>query len=124
MTKNAILSAAVVAAVSAGHASAQDLRDGVYEMKIEGGGVLRAIVDGRDVGVTVKTVGCLGSVEGTLAHNKAGDLFMVSSAYKDDGCAIAITPSGKFAFTMKQGPECSYNHGAACDFNGLVERVR
>lgn len=124
MARIIVLSAALVALLGAGPASAEDLRDGVYESKIQGGGVLRVIVDGRDVGVSVKTVGCLGNVEGTLARNKAGDLFMVSSNYAVDQCAISIAPSGKFGFSMRQGPECSYNHGAACDFNGFVERVR
>jgi hypothetical protein len=124
MTKIIILTITLAATVSAGAAVAQDLRNGVYESKIQGGGVLRVIVDGQDVGITVKTVGCLGSVEGSLAHNQAGDLFMVSSNYEKDSCAIAIAPSGKFSFSTRQGPGCSYHHGAACDFNGYVERVR
>jgi hypothetical protein len=124
MARIIVLSVALVAAVCVGAAFADDLRDGVYESKLQGRGVLRVIVDGRDIGVSVKTVGCLGNVEGILARNKAGDLFLVSSNYAEDQCAIAITPSGKFAFSMRQGPECSYSHGASCDFNGFVERVR
>jgi hypothetical protein len=94
---------------------------GVYEGE---GSSLRVVVDGRDVGVTVRVPGRLGSVEGSLARNDAGRLFIVSSAYKDDSCAIAVQPHGRFSFSMKQGPECSYNHGAGCSFDGLVERAR
>jgi hypothetical protein len=113
--------AGLALALSATAAWPQDLPGGVYEGEK---GSLRVIVDGRDVGVTVKTPGCLGSVEGRLARNDAGQLFMVSSAYEEDSCAIAIQPHGKFSFSMRQGSECSYNHGAACSFNGFVERVR
>ena len=43
----------------------QDPLAGVYEGEQ---GSLKVIVDGRDVGVTVKTPRCLGSVEGYLAE--------------------------------------------------------
>jgi hypothetical protein len=99
----------------------QDISAGVYEGER---GTLRVTVDGSDIGVTVKTPGCLGSVEGFLARNDAGQLFMVSSNYKTDSCAIAIQAHGKSSFSTRQGPECSYNHGAACSFDGFVERVR
>jgi hypothetical protein len=99
----------------------QDLLSGVYEGER---GSLKVIVDGNDVGVTVRKAGCLGSVEGFLARNGSGHLFIVSSSYQKDSCAIAIESFGKFSFSMTQGPECSYHHGASCSFNGFVERVQ
>jgi hypothetical protein len=115
------IAAGVAVLLNATAAWSQDLSSGVYEGEK---GSLRVIVDGRDVGVTVKIPGCLGSVDGYLARNDSGQLFIVSSAYKEDSCAIAIQPNGESSFSMRQGPECSYNHGAACSFNGSVERVR
>jgi len=63
--------------INATAAWSQGLMSGVYEGLGQDRGSLRVIVDGRDVGVTIKAVGCLGSVEGFLATNDAGDLFMV-----------------------------------------------
>jgi len=105
-------------------AYSEDLMSGTYESKSRDESLLRVIVDGRHAGVTVKTRGCLGSVEGYLARNRKGELFLVSSSYEEDMCAIAIEPHGRFSFSMREGPECSDLHGFACSFNGFMERVR
>lgn len=71
--------AGLALALNAAAAWPQEPSNGTYEGER---GSLRVIVDCPDVGVTVKTPGCLGSVEGLFARNDAGQLFMVSSAYK------------------------------------------
>jgi hypothetical protein len=102
----------------------QDVLEGVYEGQGQEGGQVRMIVDGKDVGVSIKMKGCLGYVEGYFANNRKGDTFLLSSEYKEDGCAIAIGKHGKFAVSLRQGPECTQLHGAACSFNGWLDRVR
>lgn len=98
--------------------------DGVYEGGASDIGKIRLIVDGRDAFVRILAKGCIGLVEGRLAKNNAGELFLVASDYETSQCAIAISTGNKFSMTLRQGPECSYHHGAACSFNGFVERVR
>lgn len=123
MTARAALLACTFAALWATPASSDGLKDGTYEGGGENGSTLRVIVDGTDVAVNVSGVGCLGMVEGFLARNDQGDLFLVSSSYADDQCAVAILPQGQFSFAMRAGPECSIYHGAACGFDGYVQRV-
>ena len=98
--------------------------DGVYEGGAADIGKIRLIVEGRDAFVRILAKGCIGMVEGHLAKHSSGELFLVASDYQTSKCAIGISPTGKFSMSLRQGPECSYHHGAACSFNGFVERVR
>lgn len=122
----AVVTSAILtsSALTATPASSEYLLDGVYEGAARDLGAVRVVVDGRDAVIRILAQGCLGIVEGRLAKNKTGDLFLVASDYAVSQCALAITPHGKFSFSLEQGPECTYHHGAMCSFNGFVERVR
>lgn len=122
----AVVSAAILSSsvLTAAPASGEYLLDGVYEGAARDLGSVRVVVDGRDAVIRILAQGCIGIVEGRLAKNNTGDLFLVASDYAVSQCAVAITPHGKFSFSLEQGLECTYHHGALCSFDGFVERVR
>ena len=64
-----ILPALIALSVLGAPACAERLRDGVYENSSGG----RVIVDGTDVALTVKAMGCLGDVDGTLGRKRCSD---------------------------------------------------
>lgn len=99
-------------------------KSGTYEGSAEYNGRLRVVVDGREAAIFLKAANCVGFVEGHLARNPRGEVFLLSSGYKTDGCAVRLEVDGAFYMYLKPGPECTSLHGAACGFGGYVERVR
>ncbi len=99
---------------------AQELQQGTYRGDTEYNTTVVVNIQGKRAWASIIANGCLGDVEGKLARNDAGQLYLVDDLYKESQCAIAIIPDSATSFQTEQGPECSYHHGAACDFNAYV----
>lgn len=111
-----IVSLALGAALSPAAVEAEEIMSGTY-----GGERLRVAVDGEDVGLKVVAVGCIGELNGRLARNESGEIFIMSN--DEPRCVLSVTPRDEVSFSIRQHQNCTHYHGAACSFEGNVRRT-
>lgn len=116
MKKLLILLVIIFCGLVSTSSQADEIRSGTYSS-----GDVDIIIDGSDVAVTVKMVGCIGELDGRLADNNAGEWFILGSSKPQ--CVLSLTPQGKFSFSIKQYENCSDYHGASCGFEGYFRRT-
>ncbi|WP_206539640.1 hypothetical protein [Ruegeria sp. ANG-S4] len=119
-SKRAFLGGLAFIAATGSGASAQDISQGAYQGVTEYNTSVAVTIEAKRASITASANGCLGFVEGRLARNSTDQLFLVDDLYNESQCAIAIIPESSTSFRTIEGPECSYHHGAGCDFNALV----
>ncbi len=101
---------------------------GRYEGDFDGGsGEITIARDGTRYVAEIGVYGDGGCVGGTRGTGEVrGGSFVFQSVYEDyegvqQTCEVTLTPEGRRFTTRPQN--CSYFHGASCDFTGSVEKV-
>ncbi len=112
---------AAIALIAPAAAHAQEIQNGNYRGDTEFNTTVVVNIKGKRADITILANGCLGYVEGKLARNDKGQLFLVDDLYNESQCAVALIPQSATSFLTQEGPECSYHHGFSCNFDALVQ---
>ena len=107
--------AAAVLALSPTGAFADDIWTGTY---VREGGIL-TIENGR-ASVDVGGQGCMGQLEGTLGQNAEGKWFLLGSMQPQ--CVLSIEQDDPSSVRVRQFENCSFYHGASCQFEAEYRR--
>lgn len=99
---------------------AEQVRDGLYLMQVDGAeGTLR--IERGQASLSIVSLGrCVGSVEGSLTPLRRGLTSFTDRRYGSD-CTIAMTINADGSPSRtEEGPGCFAYHGASCAFTGEV----
>ena len=97
-------------------ALADDIWTGTY---VREGGTIT--IGNGTASMEVGQPGCLGDIEGTLGQNAAGAWFLLGSM--EPQCVLSLEQDDPSSVKVRQFENCSFYHGAACQFEGEYRRT-